>query len=271
MAEETQGIQNKWLLLIAVVLGVIVVLIYNAHIRAIRAEQKGKTVAIIQVNKDLKLGEKITARHIKMEEIPHGSEKAFGKVLKWEDRNFVLALGGRRVNQPVMKGQYLLWDHVMDYSGSRASGKLGDGMVAIPIEFDSDKSLGDILSVGDTVNLKGVFDLKGGQYKTYRIISGVRVMNVGGRGAAGGAGAGRGRTGMKSYRRITIEVSPKVSLELSNLMTHMHGDIQLELNQASTRLPPNAGEINPLLEPLTAKARPITRGKARGVMMPVAP
>ena len=52
MAEEkTHGVQNKWLLLIAIVLGLMTVFIYQGHIKAIRAEQEGQKIAIIEITK----------------------------------------------------------------------------------------------------------------------------------------------------------------------------------------------------------------------------
>lgn len=256
MAEQTQGIQNKWLLLIAVVLGVVVVIIYNAHIRAVRNELQGEKISLVKVNRDFKRGEKITIRYVEREQIPRSSAKAFGNVLRWKDLDILRDSGGRLINQPINKGQLLLWDHLLDFRRTRPSNTLREGMVAIPVEFDSDQSLGDILSVGDTVNLKGVFSVNGKAARTYRIISAVRVLNVGGRGAVEQTGKRAIRSGgMKSYRKITIEVDEAVSLKLSNLLSHMLGKVQLELRRRDARLPPNAGKINPALESLAVQAR----------------
>lgn len=256
MAEEKpQGIQNKWLLLIAVVLGVIVAVIYNVHIAAIRAEQKGRTIEVIELVRDLDPGDRIEADDITQAEIPRAHAEAFGKVVRWEDRPTVLARGGKAVNQSLMKGEFLLWSAISGSGGSRASAKLGDGMVARALEFDDEESLGDLLSPNDTVNLLGVFSLRGGQPQTYRIISGVRVLNVGGVGASDDASRGKRR----NYRKITIELTPDVSLQLNNLMTHILGPIRLELNKSSARLPRDAGTISPQLRPLAQQAQPSRR------------
>lgn len=256
MAEQTQGIQNKWLLLIAVVLGVIVVIIYNAHIRAVRRELVGEKISLVKVTRDFKRGEKLTVRHVEREQIPSSSEKAFGNVLQWKDLDILRSSGGRLLNQPINKGQLLLWDHLLDFQRTRPSNTLREGMVAIPIEFDADQSLGDILTVGDTVNLKGVFSVGGQSPRTYRIISAVRVLNVGGQGAVEQTGKrALRRGGMKSYRKMTIEVDEGVSLQLSNLLSHMLGKIQLELRRRDARIPPGAGRINEALGYLATQAR----------------
>jgi len=256
MAEQTQGIRSKWLLLTAVVLGVLVVVIYNAHIRAIRQEFAGNKISLVKVTRDFKRGEKITVRYVEREQIPRSSAKAFGNVLRWKDLDILRENGGRVVNQPINKGQLLLWDHLLDFRRTRPSSTLREGMVAIPIEFDADQSLGDILSVGDTVNLKGMFAIGGKSARMYRIISGLRVLNVGGRGAAEQTPGRSARAGsMRNYRKITVEVDEDVSLQLSNIFSHMLGKVQLELRRRDAKLPADAGQINPALTTLATQAR----------------
>ncbi|MBN1554276.1 MAG: hypothetical protein JXA11_05990 [Phycisphaerae bacterium] len=259
MAESVQGIQNKWLLIIAVVLGLVVVFLYNAHIHAIRSELEGKTVAVVQLAKDLPAGERITARHIKKAVIPKDNAEAYGKIVPWKHRDYLTAHGGKPIHRALRKDQYLLYDYIDDAGGDRASQKLGDGMVAIPVEFDRNQSLGDMLAPGDTVNLKGVFASPGGTYRTYRILSDVRVMNIGGVGAADDAGRTNSRIRTRNYRQITIEVTPDVSLKLSNLKTHMIGDFQLEINQAGAGMTSQPGQINPELNLPANQAKPAGR------------
>lgn len=256
MAQPVQGIQNKWLLIIAVVLALVVVVLYNAHIRAIRSEQEGRTLAVVQMAKDLPAGEKITAKHITRAEIPRDSADAYKKVWKWKDREILTGYGGKVIHRTLNKGEYLLYDYVDDVGGSRASRKLADGMVGIGIEFDRDQSLGDLLAPGDTVNLKGVFPTPGGIQKTYRIVSDVRVMNVGGVGATEDASRARRA---RNYQRITIEVTPDVSLKLSNLLTHMIGEVQVELNPAGISATAQPGQINPQLDYLASQAKSASR------------
>ncbi len=268
MAEPVQGIQNKWLLIIAVVLALLVVFLYNAHIRAIRSELEGKTVEVVQMAKDLPAGEKITARHITKAVIPKDSADAYGKIWQWKDRDMLTEFGGNVIHRSMHKGEYLLYDYVDAAGGARASQKLGDGMVGITIEFSRDQSLGDMLAPGDTVNLKGVFPTPGGVYKTYRMLSDVRVMNVGGVGAADDAGRAGATRQVRNYQRITIEVTPDVSLKLSNLLTHLVGDVQVELNQSGLAGTAQPGLINPELEYLAAQAKPAGRV---GAISPLAP
>jgi Flp pilus assembly protein CpaB len=266
MAEPTQGVQNKWLLIIALALALIVVFLYNAHIRAIRAEREGDTISVVALQKAVAANEPLTSRHIVKAVIPKDPQNEYKKIVPWDQRSSLTVGGeGKPVNRSIRKGEYLRWDDIYRTGGEKASDRLGDRMVAIPIEFEQDQSLGDLLAPGDVVNLKGVFPAPGGTYRSFRILSDVRVMNVGGR---GGEETRSARSGAANYRRITIEVSPDVSLKLSNLLTHMIGPMQIELKRTESIVPTDAGKINPELENLAVQARAPGRG---GSAVPATP
>ncbi|HNX26696.1 MAG TPA: RcpC/CpaB family pilus assembly protein [Phycisphaerae bacterium] len=259
MAEHEQqaiGVQNKWLILIALVLGILAAAVYNLHIKAIRDEYEGNSVKIIELRRDLSAGDRLRSDCIEACEIPatEAARKSFGNVIKWSQKDMLLVEGGKRVNQPVRKGQFLLWDHITGREGTNPSNRISDGMVLKSIEFDKSQSLGDALSAGDRVNLCGLFSLNGQPLQSYRIIEGVRVLNIGGKGAAV-----EGKSVGQSYNRITVEVPEEVSLRLDNVLTHMTGQIQLELRPYSAPAPTDIN-INPLLGSLATQA---VKGRTR--------
>ena len=81
------------------------------------------------------------------------------------------------------------------------------------------------------------------------------MLNVGGRNTGVEPGSTTGSTGMKNYRKIVVEVTPDVSIQLSNVLTHIQGDVQLELNRAGSPRPKNAGQINEELKNLAGQAQ----------------
>ncbi len=258
--ETSQGIQNKWLLLIAIVLGVVVVFIYNAHVSAIREEMKGKAIEVVEMARDLDAGQRLTTRHIRMAEIPRGEAAAFGRVVRWSDRHRLLVRGGKHVNQKLSKGDYLQYDHLPGGSGLVPSSKITEGMVLRGLQFSKDQSPGDALMPNDTINLLGVFSVGGGKPRMYRMIEGVRVLNIAGRGAADRNLSGASSSATRSYRQISIELRKDVALDLANLLTHMQGEIGLELNRRGDKPSMNAGRINPDLKKLASYAKPVVRG-----------
>ncbi len=248
MAESKRELQGKWLLLIAVVLGVIVVLIYNAHIYALRSAQEGEKVAVAIVLRKLQPGDKIDKNDIGKQEIPRNITKRFGDVIKYDERGTAM---GKRLLYAADKGSFLKWSQINPSHKISPSARLRRGYVGKPVTFSSDESLGDLLTVGSVVNMLGQFSINGGRYEYYPIMK-VRVLNIGGKGGADTTFNPLGK-GMKSYRRMTIEVPEDVSLKLSNLRTHMIGDVQIDLCPQDTQ---PADEINRELDALTKQARP---------------
>ncbi len=248
MAENKQEFQSKWLLLIAVVLGVIVVLIYNAHIYAIRSEQKAEKVGVAVVLRKLQTGDKITEKDIGEREIPREFADGFGDIVKYDELG---TAWGKPLLYAADRGSFLKWSQINASHAISPSARVKKGAVGKAIVFSSEESLGDLLVVGDVVSLLGQFSVNGGRYEYYPIIK-VRVLNIGGTGAAD-TSAGRFGKRMKNYRKITIEVPEEVSLELSNLRTHMIGDYKIDLCPKNTH--PNT-TINEELGGLTTQARP---------------
>ena len=248
MEESKQELQNKWLLLIAVVLGVIVVLIYNAHIYAIRSAQKAEKVGVAVVLRKLQTGDKINEKDIGEREIPREIANRLGDIVKYDERG---TAWGKRLIYAADKGSFLKWSQINASQSISPSGKVKKGTVGKTIVFSSEESLGDLLVVGDAVSLQGQFSVNGGRYEYYPIMK-VRVLNIGGAGAADTSSNRFGR-GMKNYRKMTIEVPEDVSLKLSNLFTHMVGDVKVDLCPENTEADLT---INEELDGLTRKARP---------------
>jgi Flp pilus assembly protein CpaB len=255
--QTTQGIQNVWLMVTAAVLGLVVVFLYNAHISAIREEQARNVIAVAQATRTIFPDEKLTiGKNIRKVEIPRTQaiKEGLGDVVLWEHVATMTDKDAKPVNQTIKSGRFIRYAHVTGLSEENVVG-LGPGMVGIVVEFDARQSLGDILRPGNLISFKGQFSLDNKPYQHYRIMSNVRVLSVGGRGKSDT------RAGNPvSYRQVTVEVSEKVSLQWSNLKTHMGGDLQLELCPYMNTPPPGAGEINPILEPLYRRANPAAGG-----------
>jgi Flp pilus assembly protein CpaB len=258
MAEDkTQGVQNKWLLIIAVVLGLVTVFIYSEHIDAIRDHENANKVSIIEVKRNLRQGDNISLKDIKKTEVPRLEKKSLGNVMLWpQDKSLAI---GKPVNQAINKGQFLLTQHLYGSSAEKYTRKIADGMVGRSITFNADSSVGDLLSPGDTVNLMGNFRVGGrGAYKIYRILDYVRVVGVGGKTVLG---VGKG---MSNYRKITIEVTPEVSEQLVSVLTHLKGDLEMDVNRDGATPPDDgtAGKMNEDLKPLwESAADPSKRGR----------
>jgi len=255
MAEQTPSIQNKRLLVVAILLATAVVVVYNLHVSRIRKGFEGGKVKLLRVNRQMLPGETITAKDLDVVAVPESLAKSLGNAVYAEDR---FTVESSTVNQKIEKGQYLLWSHVIGETEDRPSRTISEGMVAVALRLAPQPTLGDILRVGDRVNVLGYLPSGGGKYKAYRIIEAVKVHTVGGRGRVESVKTSRraGSTdGLRTYSSVSVEVPKSESLKLYNVLSHVKsGQVWLELLNPDEPLPLNAERVNPQLEKLAETA-----------------
>jgi hypothetical protein len=112
MAEEERGgIQNVWLLFIALGLGLVVVFIYNVHIYKVRQEQRGQSIRLLSVTRDMERGDKVGPDDLVVKTVPKQYEGTLGNVVPEGDLKFAI---GTVVNDTIGKGQWLMWTHITE-------------------------------------------------------------------------------------------------------------------------------------------------------------
>jgi len=261
MVDEAPSVQNKWLLIIALGLGLIVALIYNFHIASVRESSRGETRRLLMFTHDMSAGETIDAKEdLKVVEVPLAITRGLEGVVMLEKGEDYMQYDGQPLNRDVHRENWLLRSHIIGGGGEPPSAKIGgkDG-VGITLAIDPKEALGDILRVGDRVNIVAMLPDKQGIYKYRRVIEGVRVLAIGGRGAgkrpSAGGSAVFNPSGLRTYRTVTIEVPKETSLKLKTVLTHVSGSIGLELRNPKASLDKNL-KIARDLEHLAEKAAP---------------
>lgn len=226
MAEEAKGIQSKAVLIIAVILAVVMVAIYNFHIAFLKKALQPEKVKLLKTNRDLKPGDRVTAKDVVTVEVEKASLDAIGSVV-----TDMTVATGNPVNQAVEKDRFLLWSYFTSARANPTEKLLAPNMVAHALPVDPKYNLGPLLQPGAFVNIIGLLpDGKGLQMM--RIMENAKVVSVGGKTGdtvndrSGGVSSGQ-------YRNIVIEVSPKVSLQLANVLTRVQGEVRLELANTS--------------------------------------
>lgn len=254
MAEKTPVVQNWRLLLVACILGLVVMLIYNFHIARVRSAGRGEYITAYQYTRDMEPGEKITQKGMEAKRIPKDLAAGLGRLFRRSERDYA---ADSRVNRYVGKGDWALWGHTTGSDEDTPSARLEKGKVAVTMTIDPEFNLGRILRVRDRVNIIGTLSVKGGRYQAYRMIKALKVLAIGGQGGSSSPTHRDRRSaesGMRSYRAITVEMKPEVSLQWANLRTYLRGDIRIELCAKRDKLPDDAGMIIPELRGLTATA-----------------
>lgn len=261
MAEESPAVQNKGMLIVALVLGALVVAIYNWQIDRVRTESKGATVWLIKAERDIKAGEKVdTNKDFTLQEVSAQFKGTLGEVVVLNSREDAKYYNAALLKRPVLAGHYLTTDDTEVERTVNPSNSIDPNRVAVGVPVRDIP--GEMLRPGDKVNLLGRFNLKDG-VKTYRIIEGVTVRSIGGRGVresfSVGKGYNTGDEGQINYRNITIEVTEPVSLQLETVLAHVPAGVKIEMLNPNATLPARAGEINKELWDQVANAPPPTR------------
>ncbi len=202
--EKTYGIQNKWLLIISLALGAIVVLIYNVHIQKVREEAKEEKIAVAVIRRAVKKGERITAKHLRQEMVPVKLETIQQNLVRWDNRSNILTgeQGGRKAVRDLQEGKHLLWSDVgLGPKRHRTvASMLKDNECIIGVRLDRDQCPGDALEPTDLVSLTAAVSA-GGKTSIETVLEGVQIVNLGLK------GADTGKATATSYDMMSIIVS----------------------------------------------------------------
>ena len=257
MAEETQGVKNIGLLVAAIAVGVAVVIIYNVHIERVRSQAEGGRVQVLRYARDMRAGDEILMRDLKVFEVDAASVEAINGWARRRDTDFLVT---STLRQDVRDGEPVLMGHVTGGSGERPANSVGLDKVGTTLELDSTTSPGTICRVGDRVNITGIFEVQAGRPQAYRVLADVKVLALGGRGPDDptAPGARRSQGNSRTYRSIMIEVSDDVSLMLENLKTRLIGAWGVEIRNPADPERNRPGELSPLLRDI-AKAAAVVR------------
>jgi len=235
MGEEAPAVQNWRLLIVACVLGLAVMLVYNMHISRIRAGMDQEKVTAFRYDRDIDAGETLKDDDLVRVQIPKAFADQVGRLLGEEDKD---SLGvGRKVKRDVSKDEFAMMGHFTTILTGGAQDGLRKDMVLITIAVDSKNSVGKVLRIGNHVNVLGMLPARKNRdgYEIYRIIEWLRVVAIGGqvnRQDSSGSGRGTAQLGVRNFNTITVEVKrndPDVSIQSNKLKTHLQGPAIIEI------------------------------------------
>jgi len=255
MAEEAPVIQNKRLLAVATVLAAVVVTLFYVQLNRARRSAETVTVKLAVYDHRMKAGDRIKLGDLKYVEFPEEHLKRLPKVLKWEQRSIAK---DKILTQPVQEGEFVSFQHIVGAGASLPSNVITEGMTTYIVTMNREDAPGDILQPNSRVNLVGIFSV-GGKTSARLILEKARVVTVGGRGPRETVGFQPDSTAVGRYNRtyttVSIEVPPKIELQLRNLRTHAQGNFWVQVLNPN-EIPEGEIEINPELTSLAMTARP---------------
>ena len=262
MAEDTPGIQNKKLLIIALVLGCVVAIVYNIQMGKVRSAGRGKMVKFLRFRTDAEEDSVIDKQTLREFEVPESVADAMGDFVTADKEG---SLRGEAISENVQKGDLLEWEHVIKQNVSSPSETIGEGMVAHTLAVDPRRVPGNLLRRGDRVHVKGMLpDPKGTLQSTY-IIRGVRILAIAGKGAETTSAQSKSRTRNKaasSYGSITIEVTEEISLQLDNIISYVQGPVRIVVLNPNDMIPGQL-QVDPSARHKAGGANPTAAGRQK--------
>ena len=266
MPEEAPAVQNWRLLIVACVLGLVVMVVYNLHISKVRRGTQKEQVTAFRYDRNLDYGDIVADEDLIRVKIPRDFAEGLGRLLE-ENEKDTLAVD-RKIYRDVSKDDFAMPGHFTRVKNAGTSESLKPDMVHMTISVDSKKAPGRVLRIGNHVNILGMLPTKQGTYKMYRIIEWLKVVAIGGQTDRRGSSGGRKDTaeqGVRSYNNITVNVKrtkPDVSLQWHNLETYLRGPAVIEI--CPSEHPPRddvKGKIaEELISPFTTKAASVSVG-----------
>jgi len=254
------------LLITAGVVAVIFVVLYNIQISRITSKLTPDTKKVLKVNRDIPANQIPERSDLDQVEIPISVFEALNNPMEVE---YLDTATTTRVANTVTKGSYLLWADLHGNTGPETAGYLSsDEFIGHPLVVDPKLSIGDIVRVGNYVDIYGVFpmNVKGKiEMKPVRILEAVRIVTVGGKGR--GTGASRAgdpvkSSGSRRYSELTVEIKRDEAPVLISVLTRNIGPLRVVLlNKNVKRNKNRIGLVNSELrnlKPLVTDDNPFT-------------
>jgi hypothetical protein len=227
MTPSAPGLQNKKLLLVAILLGVIVAIVYNVHIGKVRDAASKTGGAKLRLLRDIRAGQKLKIDDVEQVTIPASAVDLLKDVVDGsDDRLDDIRRMPPTLNQAVSKGNWLRYEYLPTGAGGGPAAAIGKKHAAVALPVDERVVPGDILRVGGYVNLLAQLPDARGNYNTYRVVEGLLVHSIQGEGPIENpGGVGAVSPSRSTYRTITVQAPLDLSLQLKNIESHARRNV----------------------------------------------
>ena len=224
MVEQSESGFNKKLLVLALVVGAVAValLVVRDHYKEQAA--RGNVIEVYAWKRDVKAGEPVSIQDVTLVPVPKDSTTVLHSVLRRGQEQLLDANASRSV----VKGDLVNLTDLMQGSRTSPAARISMGMRAITLAVDPNRTPGKLLQIGGRADLVGMVSIKGQPPKSHPLIQNLKVLAVGGDSGPDddSIGSERSRSSsdptMRVYRSITVEVSPKIAVELADLLPRIY-------------------------------------------------
>lgn len=249
MAENNPaGLQpgNPKLVIVAVVLALLAVVLVNVYISMVRAADQPGSFTVFRLNVSVKPGETLQQRDVTAVKVDKRFANAFKTAVKANPQGEPFQLG-QTFHRAASMNDVLTYDLFEPRSSERLDLTIDPGQRGVALPVNSQKLPGDI-QPGMYVDITAPFHNKSGQMTVLPVIERVKVLLVGSQSALNQQNS-QDPANTSNYSTITVEVTPKQALELSEIQHMASGEFEINLRNPGDESTPGipGGGINPEL------------------------
>jgi Flp pilus assembly protein CpaB len=267
--DPVPAVYNWKLLLVAAIMGLVVVVIYNLRINQVRKEERGQTIELLCYKHDMAAGDMLTEKDIETRLVETHYKNSFDDVVPSANRNSIVGFEGkgRTLLTTVKQAGWVRYSHIMDVDETeKPSDRIGSKKRAVTLEVERRSVPGEVLRVGDRIDIMTMLSVGAKPRQAYRVVESVRVLAIGGKtiNLKPSSKVQPGDEALRGYESVTVEMAPDESRKLYNVLSHKIGSVWIEVRNPHDEVPQTAGQVSPELKDLAETAAAPTTGSPTG-------
>ncbi|MEI7834947.1 MAG: hypothetical protein WCK05_00875 [Planctomycetota bacterium] len=231
MADEQTPIAQNWrLLIVAFALGLVVMVVYNLHIKQVRNAGKGDLVQLMKSSQDIEPGKPLPRGAVVSVGVPKDIFPVLGDVILYKDRDAYV--DAQKVQVKIREGTLVRLTNIKGFDTEASP--IGHGLVSCTLPVDTNRTPGGVLSgrAGIWVNVvANMISVRAGEQVPVRLLRSARIIGIGEKlvEEPGGVDTTSGRPSLSGYRKVTIELDEKMADMMYELMGKAVGPVWLEM------------------------------------------
>lgn len=231
MADEETPIAQNWrLLIVAFALGLVVMVVYNLHIKQVRNASKGETVQLVKSTQDVEPGKPLSRDAAAPVDVPKDLVRVLGDPILYKD--LAAHVDTQKVQVKIREGTLVRLTNLQGYDTEESL--IGKGLVSVTLPVDTNRTPGSVLSgrAGIWVNVvANMTNVRSGEQVPIRLLRSARVIGIGEKAVEepGALDTTRGRPSLSGYRKVTIELDEKMADTMYELIGKAVGPVWLEM------------------------------------------
>jgi Flp pilus assembly protein CpaB len=260
-----QPIAGTRLVVVALLLAILAVIVTNFYIERIRRQVAESSFDVYVLTRAVRPGVELSEKDVKRIAVPEKFEQAFTDLAYVDEEALQLRLADKEVFQrSADAGEIVTFRLFVPPVGRDLDRNITDGwrLVSLPV---NNRTIPGALQEGMYVDIEAPFHTGGAAPVTMPVMERVKVIALGTNTVYDEDDSSR-RRGSRSFRNITIEVTPAEATQLSNVQRIAAGEFELHLrNPSDTQRPKiDVPGINPeVLQLINRTTRQQSGGPAR--------